>query len=68
MVVTDYQGGNETYTTETRQEGGRASKISGLLDMRYLKGIPGLLKAFEAVSLVTKQMYSGWGLEAMCCW
>ncbi|KAK2192796.1 hypothetical protein NP493_22g01005 [Ridgeia piscesae] len=48
MVVTEYQGGNETYTTETRQEGGRTSKVFGLLDMRYLKGIPGLLKAFEA--------------------
>ncbi|KAK2146304.1 hypothetical protein NP493_3699g00002 [Ridgeia piscesae] len=52
MVVTEYQGGNETYTTETRQEGGRTSKVFGLLDMRYLKGIPGLLKAFEAVSHV----------------
>jgi len=65
MVVTEYQGGNDTYTMETRQEGGRASKISGLLDWRYLKGIPGLLKAFEAVSHVTQHYSRRLGVEGL---
>lgn len=44
------QGGNEAYDTEPRQEGGKMQSMFALMDVRYIKGIPGLLKALEAVS------------------
>ena len=50
MVATDNQGGNEEYGTEARQEESKVSRFFEMMDMRYLKGLPGLLKAMEAVS------------------
>ncbi|KAI0238470.1 hypothetical protein LSAT2_010769 [Lamellibrachia satsuma] len=48
MGGTENQGGNEAYDTEPRQEGGKMQSMFALMDVRYIKGIPGLLKALEA--------------------
>ena len=50
MVGTDNQGGDGQYGTEARQEESKVSRFFEMMDMRYLKGLPGLLKALEAVS------------------